>query len=155
MLDTSIVFFSSKQIDDTQTIVDGTQSSGTMFFVVSKALDDSISTPTDSATKLVGKALDDSISTPTDALTQSVGKALDDSISTPTDALTQSVGKALDDSSAPTDVTYINTDKYIQDTTVGNFIEDGYISKDPYSEGGYFAITPIYYNDEIAQTFSA
>jgi len=155
MLDTSIVFFSSKQIDDTQTIVDGTQSSGTMFFVVSKALADSISTPTDSATKLVGKALADSISTPTDALTQLVGKALDDSISTPTDDLTQLVGKALDDSSAPTDVTYINTDKYIQDTTVGTFTENGYVSKNPYSEGGYFATTPIYYNDEIVQTFSA
>jgi hypothetical protein len=84
-----------------------------------------------------------------------VSKALADSISTPTDALTQSVGKALDDSSAPTDVTYINTDKYIQDTTVGTFTENGYVSKNPYSEGGYFAITPIYYNDEVVQTFSA
>ena len=128
--------------------------SESQIFDISKALSDSISTPTDAATKDFGKALSDSISTPTDTTTNLVGKALSDSISTPTDAsITFAIGTALADSiSTPTDSATKDMTKYLTDATTSE-TDAGYVAKNPYSEGNYFAVTPIYYNNEVAQTF--
>ena len=127
-------------------------------FSMEKPLNDSIDEPTDLATKLTSKALAD-----TDAGTWSddisskdVSKPLSDSISTPSDTLTaKDISKPLSDSSTPTDSTVLETAKYLTESNVGTLTTDGYVAKNPYSQGNYFAITPIYYNDEVAQLFTA
>jgi hypothetical protein len=43
--------------------------------------------------------------------------------------------------------------KYLEDTTIGNFTESGYVALNPYSAGNYFAITPIIYDNTIDSTF--
>ena len=135
-------------------------------FSMEKPLDDE-TTISESATKLVGKSLiaghlindgvttdSESISTPTDSITaKDVGKPLSDSISTPTESITAiDFGKAVSDSiSTPTDSTVLQTAKYLTESDIGTLSTSGYIAKNPYSQGGYFATTPIYYNDEIVQ----
>jgi hypothetical protein len=128
--------------------------SESQIFDVSKSLTDSINTPSDLATLLTGKALSDSISTPTDSTTNAVGKTLADSISTPTDStITFAIGTSLADSiSTPTDSSVNDVTKYLTDATTSE-TDAGYVAKNPYSEGNYFAVTPIYYNNEVVQTF--
>ena len=123
-------------------------------FAISKALTDSISTPTDALTNLVGKALTDSISTPTDSTTNLVGKALADSLSTPTETLAFAIGTGLTDSlSTPTDsISAKDMTKYLTDATTSE-TDAGYVAKNPYSEGNYFAVTPIIYDNTIDATF--
>ena len=124
-------------------------------FFVSTNLADILSTPSDSTTNLVGKALADSISTPTDSTTNVVGKALADSISTPIDStITFAIGTGLADSlSTPTDsISAKDMTKYLTDATTSE-TDTGYVAKNPYSQGDYFAVTPIYYNNEVVQTF--
>ena len=129
--------------------------SETQTFDISKSLTDSISTPTDSTTNLIGKSLTDSISTPTDSTTNLIGKALDDLLSTPSDStITFSVGTALADSlTTPTDsVSAKDMTKYLTDATTSE-TDTGYVAKNPYSQGGYFDITPIIYDNTIEATF--
>ena len=105
-------------------------------FNVTKALADSITTPTDSATNLVGKSLSDTYSGMSDTTpTFAIGTALADSITTPTDSISAK------------DMT-----KYLTDATTSE-IDTGYVAKNPYSQGGYFAITPIIYDNTIEATF--
>jgi hypothetical protein len=148
--DTNIIFTTTKVLADAPVIDD-------LFFIKDMALVrmDYLDTPTDSATKLVGKALsDDTIGTLTDSTTLNTGKALsDESIGTLDDSTTLTTGKALSDSAIPSEAATIKTDKYLQDTTIGTFVEEGYLARNPYSEGGYFAITPIIYDNTIEQTF--
>jgi hypothetical protein len=124
-------------------------------FAVSKAINDSLSTPTDSLNFNLLKALSDSISTPTDSATNAVGKALADSISTPIDTtLTFEIGTALADSiTTPTDsISAKGMTKYLTDATTSE-TDEGYVAKNPYSQGGYFAVTPIIYDNTIDATF--
>ena len=150
MSDDSILFNIEKVLSDSSTITES------LSFSMLKALADTLSSPTDALTILTTKVLSDSIDTPTEEITtKDIGKALSDSISTPTDSIsTKEVGKALSDSlSTPSDSLVLATTKYLEESSVGTFGDSGYVSKNPYSSDYYFATTPIYYNDEIAQTF--
>jgi hypothetical protein len=131
-------------------------SSESYTFSMEKPLVDSIDEPTDLATKLTSKTLADTDSgTWSDNINaKDVTKSLADLISTPTESITaKDIGKALSDSSSASDSTVLlETTKYLTDATT-NETDSGYVAKNPYSQGGYFATTPIYYNDEVVQTF--
>lgn len=125
---------------------------------VGKSLDDSIDTPTDSMIRDIGKSLTDSLDTPTESITaKDVGKALTDSISEPTDSITtKDIGKALSDSSTPSDsITSKDMTKYLEDTETMSGADDGYVAKNPYSEGGYFSIHPIIYDNTVDSKFGS
>lgn len=148
--DTDITFLTTKVLADAPVIDD-------LFFIKDMALVrmDYLDTPEDYAVKEVGKALSDAtIGTLEDSTTLNTGKALsDDTIGTLEDSTILSTGKALADSAVASEEATIMTDKYLQDTTIGTFVEEGYLARNPYSEGGYFAITPIIYDNTIEQTF--
>jgi hypothetical protein len=143
-------------IDISKALTESVLMAESQLFDISKSLTDSISTPRDSASLLTGKALADSLSTPTDStITFGIGKALADSLSTPNDStITFAIGTALADSlSTPTDsVSAKDVTKYLTDATTSE-TDAGYVAKNPYSQGDYFAVTPIYYNNEVVQTF--
>jgi hypothetical protein len=131
--------------------------SETQSFAIDKPLSDSISTPSDSTVLLTNKSLSDSLSTPTDVNTVSltIGKSLSDSLSTPTDTtVTFAIGTGLSDSiTTPTDsISAKGMTKYLTDATTSE-TDTGYVAKNPYSEGGYFAITPIIYDNTVDATF--
>lgn len=127
---------------------------GTYHFDISKVLADSLDTPTDLPTFATSKVLSDSFDTPTDSAAILTGKSLTDSLSTPDDSVyTFNTGKALSDSLlTPTDTTALVTAKYLTDSTTSED-DSGYVAKNPYSQGGYFAITPIIYDNTIETTF--
>jgi hypothetical protein len=122
-------------------------------FSISKALADT-ATSSEAASLETGKVLSDSISTPTDTgITFLTGKALADSISTPTDAsITFAIGTALSETVVATDSITRSMTKYLTDATTGE-TDTGYVAKNPYSEGNYFAVTPIIYDNTIDATF--
>jgi hypothetical protein len=171
----SIVRILAISLKDSASVVDTADISGLVFniskaltesvlmselqiFNVSKSLSDSISTPSDSASLLTGKALSDSISTPTDSTTNLVGKALTDSITTPTDlTITFAIGTALADSiTTPTDsLSAKDMTKYLTDTETMSSADDGYVAKNPYSQGGYFSIHPIIYDNTVDSKFGS
>ena len=142
------------RFDVSKALTESVLMSEAQLFAISTALTDSISTPTDALTNLVGKALTDSISTPTDSTTNLVGKALADSLSTPTETLAFAIGTGLTDSlSTPTDsISAKDMTKYLTDATTSE-TDAGYVAKNPYSEGNYFAVTPIIYDNTIDATF--
>jgi len=41
--------------------------------------------------------------------------------------------------------------KYLTDTTTES--DSGYVAKNPYSEGNYFDVTPIIYDNTVDSTF--
>jgi hypothetical protein len=142
--------------DIDKVVVDSTTMTESLTYSILKALTDSISTPSDSLTILTGKALTDSIDTPTESITaKDIGKALTDSLTTPTESITaKDIDKALTDSlTTPSDSILLATTKYLQDSNIGTLSDSGYVAQNPYSSDYYFAITPIYYNDEVKQTF--
>jgi len=122
-------------------------------FSISKALADT-ATSSEAASLETGKVLSDSISTPTDTgITFLTGKALADSISTPTDAsITFAIGTALSETVVATDSATNSMTKYLTDATTSE-TDTGYVAKNPYSEGNYFAVTPIIYDNTIDATF--
>ena len=122
-------------------------------FSISKALADT-ATSSEAASLETGKVLSDSISTPTDTgITFLTGKALADSISTPTDAsITFAIGTALSETVVATDSITRSMTKYLTDATTSE-TDTGYVAKNPYSEGNYFAVTPIIYDNTIDATF--
>ena len=146
--DSTISFLVSKALTESVMM------SESQIFDISKVLADSLDTPTDATTNVVGKALADSLDTPTDATTNVVGKALADSLDTPTDTtINFSISTGLTDSlTTPTDLISKDMTKYLTDATT-NETDTGYVAKNPYSEGGYFAITPIIYDNTIDSTF--
>jgi hypothetical protein len=147
--DGSITFDIEKSLTESVT-----EDDSVYHFDISKPLSDSISTPSDSASLLTSKPLSDSISTPSDTTVLDTSKALADSISTPDDSLyALATGKALSDSiSTPTDATVLTTTKYLNtDSTTES--DSGYVAKNPYSQGNYFDITPIIYDNTIDATF--
>jgi hypothetical protein len=122
--------------------------------IISKALTDSVE-PTDTNwTHLTSKAITSTLDTPTDTdWTHLTGKALATSLSTPTDSLIQDLSKALTDSSPILESLVQSTTKYLEDNSVGTITTEGYVAKNPYSEGNYFAVTPIIYDNTIDATF--
>lgn len=150
MEDAAPTFDFSKFLVTEQTIVEA------MTRAVGKALSDSIDTPSDARTFAISKPLADALSGVTEAILVVMTKNLTDSISTPLDSITsKSIGKALStNTNTPTDaITSKAVTKYLEDTSVGDFTESGYVVKNPYSTGGYFAITPIIYDNTIDATF--
>jgi hypothetical protein len=148
---TSTDLISSKAVG--KALTESVLMSETQRFSVSKVLADT-ATSSEAAALLTGKALSDSISTPTDTqITFLTGKALSDSINTPNDTgRTFLIGKALSDSATPTDSITRSMTKYLTDATTGE-TDTGYVAKNPYSEGNYFAVTPIIYDNTIDATF--
>lgn len=122
--------------------------------IISKALTDSVE-PTDTNwTHLTTKAVTSTLDTPTDTnWTHLTGKVLATSLSTPTDSLINNLTKALTDSSPILDSLVQSTTKYLEDNSVGTLTTEGYVAKNPYSEGAYFAVTPIIYDNTIDATF--
>jgi hypothetical protein len=141
------VFNISKPLSEESIILE------TLTQIISKALTDSAE-PTDALTQLFGKSLVSTLETPTDTdWVHLTGKALASNLSTPSDVLTQEFSKDLTDSSSATDSPVKTTTKYLEDLNIGTLTTEGYVAKNPYSEGGYFAVTPIIYDNTIDSTF--
>lgn len=141
-------FTFSKILTEAGTLSDSTKLS------TSKILADSLSTPTDVRTNLFTKNISSiSVSMTDSTATRSFGKLIDDNYTGMVDTLnTFSVTKPLADTSYINEVPAIQTNKYLLDTSVGTFSESGYLVKNPYDEGGYFA--EIYANARDS-TFSS
>jgi hypothetical protein len=45
--------------------------------------------------------------------------------------------------------------KYLEDTETMSGADDGYVAKNPYSEGGYFSIHPIIYDNTVDSKFGS
>jgi hypothetical protein len=112
----------------------------------------------------VSKPLTDSITTPEDAISaKDFGKALaDTTVGDLVDSITaKDIEKALTDSTTPIDSLALRTDKYIsnelgypENVTVSS-TDDGYVAMNPYSQGGYFSIHPIIYDNTVESTFGS
>jgi hypothetical protein len=83
---------------------------------------------------------DTNIVLPVDTATLEAGKLLEDTYTTSsiTESLVTSVSKSLTDAPVTSDALVQDVTKYVTDTTVGTFTESGYVTKNPYDEGGYF-----------------
>ena len=140
---------------------------------LSLILNDSLATPDDSnqyqydsngkfVSQLNGisiftsKILTDAQATDDSLIFKSLAKTLADSLSTPDDSqYSLNTGKALSDSlSTPTDLTSLYTTKYLSDSTSAE-TDDGYVALNPYSQGGYFDVHTIIYDNTIDATFGA
>ena len=145
-------------LEDTLIAVD----TGLVVFTITKALTDSINTPTDSGIVLnTSKALTDSINTPTDSFVQLFNKALSTTYSGMTDSTaTLSIGKALattsvgtwSDSISKIDTTKVladtsviseslvrTTTKYLEDTDIGTLTEAGQVWLNSYQAQDYYS----------------
>jgi hypothetical protein len=145
-------------IEDIFAIVD----TGAVSLSFTKVLSDSISTPNDGLfVQVFSKSLDDSIDTPEDSFTQLFGKALSTTYSGMTDSTaTLSIGKVLattsvgilSDSISSVDTTKVladtpviseflvrNTTKYLEDTDIGTFTEDGKVWMNSYQAQDYYS----------------
>jgi hypothetical protein len=150
MVDSAPTFDFSKLLEDEQFVVEA------MTRAIGKSLSDSIDTPEDYRTFAVSKPLADSLTGVTESILVILTKNVFDILSTPIDAITaKDIGKALNDTlNTPTDsITSKAVTKYLEDTTISDFTESGYVALNPYSAGGYFAITPIIYDNTIDSTF--
>ena len=45
--------------------------------------------------------------------------------------------------------------KYLTDTETMSEADDGYVALNPYSQGGYFSIHPIIYDNTVDATFGS
>lgn len=141
-----------KRLDDYPTIVDSPALiTGKLF------ADEAISTPTDYATLFTTKPIDDSISTPTDSITTiGTGKALTETLDLSVDTTVLSIGKSATDSFSfdpAAEILTLSTTKYLTDSTPYEPQEEGYLAMNPYSQGNYFAVTPIIYDNTIDATW--
>jgi len=59
-----------------------------------------------------------------------------------------------DSLSTPSDLAALNTSKALADNTTAE-TDDGYVALNPYSQGGYFEVHSIIYDNTIAATFGA
>jgi hypothetical protein len=142
-----------KRLDDYPVIVD------TPALITGKLFaDEAISTPTDYATLLTTKNLSDNIDPPTDAITTiGTGKSLTETLDLSVDTTVITLGKSLTDSFNLADIQEIlifTTAKYLTDSTPYEPQEEGYLAMNPYSEGNYFAVTPIIYDNTIDATWT-
>lgn len=125
-----------------------------------KILQDTLSSPTDSSSITFTKNISplygftqEKVTMADSTATRVFGKLIQDNYTGMTDALNAfSITKPLADTSYITEVPAIQTNKYLLDTSIGTFSESGYLVKNPYDEGGYFA--EIYANARDA-TFSS
>ena len=141
-----------KRLDDYPTIIDSPALiTGKLF------ADENISTPTDYASLFTTKPIDDNISTPTDSITTiGTGKALTETLDLSVDTTVFTLGKSATDSISFNDLAEIlifTTAKYLTDSTPYESQEEGYLALNPYSEGNYFAVTPIIYDNTIDATW--
>jgi hypothetical protein len=125
-------------------------SSDNYHFDITKPLSDSIDTPSDSTTLLTTKALSESV-TYSESYSFAIGKPLSDTLSTPTDSATISTNKGFTETVTASESASLLTTKYLTETITDT--DSGVVYKNPYSDGNYFDITTIYYNDEVAQVF--
>jgi hypothetical protein len=123
-------------------------------FFMEKPLNDSIDTPQDEINFFVGKSLTDSLDTPEDSTTFSMNKVLEDSQSF-SETITRDVYKVLEDSHTLSDLVALTTAKYLTDTETMSEDDDGYVAMNPYSEGGYFSIHPIIYDNTVESKFGS
>jgi hypothetical protein len=150
-----------------------TVDTGAVSLTFTKSLSDAINTPTDNDVFTFTKALDDSIDTPTDSDVLLFGKALSTTYSGMTDSTaTLSIGKALattsvgtlSDSISKIDTTKVladtpviseslvtNTTKYLEDTSIGTFTEEGKVWKNSYQAQDYYSQE---YSVGLEQTFT-
>jgi hypothetical protein len=146
-VDSTVTFLTSKALSEELVILQ------VLTQIIDKALTDSVE-PTDVWTHFTSKTLTTTLDTPTDTdWTHLTGKALATSLSTPTDSSTLEFTKAATDSSTITESLVQSTTKYLEDTSIGTLTTEGYVALNPYSEGGYFAVTPIIYDNTIDSTF--
>ena len=145
-------------IEDTFALVD----TGGVTLSFTKVASDSINTPNDSLfVQVFSKALDDSIDTPTDSFEQLFGKGLSTTYSGMTDSTAElTIGKALTTTSIGTLsdlITIIDTDKvladasviseslahtttkYLEDTDIGTFTEEGKVWMNSYQAQDYYS----------------
>lgn len=123
--------------------------------IVNKALNDSVAPDDTDWTHLTTKSLASSISTPIDTdWTHLTSKSLASVIDTPIDNdIVRVVNKELTDLPTMVETVGLDMTKYLEDTSIGTVTTDGYVAREPYSEGGYFAVTPIIYDNTIDSTF--
>jgi len=123
--------------------------------IVNKALDDSVVPDDTNWTHLTTKSLSSTISTPNDTdWTHLTTKSLSSTIDTPIDSdIVRVVNKELTDLPTMVETVGLDMTKYLEDTSIGTVTTDGYVAREPYSEGGYFAVTPIIYDNTIDSTF--
>ena len=83
---------------------------------------------------------DTNIVLPIDTLTHETGKLLFDDYASSSiiESLVTSVTKALSDVPITSEQFTTSVTKYVTDASIGTFTESGYITKNPYDEGGYF-----------------
>lgn len=150
MEDVDPTFDFSKFLVDEQVILES------MTRAIGKSLSDSIDTPTETHTFAISKPLASGIGGVLESILVVLTKNLTDILNTPSDSITaKDIGKALDTTlNTPSDsISSKAVTKYLEDTTIGDFTESGYVALNPYSSGGYFAITPIIYDNTIDSTF--
>lgn len=150
MEDVDPTFDFSKFLVDEQVILES------MTRAIGKSLSDSIDTPTENHTFAISKPLASGIGGVLESILVVLTKNLTDILNTPSDSITAKyIGKALDTTlNTPSDsISSKAVTKYLEDTTIGDFTESGYVALNPYSSGGYFAITPIIYDNTIDSTF--
>jgi hypothetical protein len=110
--------------------------------VFSKALDDSIDTPEDSFAQLFGKGLSTTYSGMTDSTaTLSIGKALaTTSVGTLSDSITsRDTTKVLADTPVISESLVTSTTKYLEDTDIGTFTEEGKVWMNSYQAQDYYS----------------
>jgi hypothetical protein len=145
-------------IEDTFAAIDA----GRITLSFTKVASDSINTPNDSLfVQVFSKVLADSIDEPTDSFAQLFGKGLTTTYSGMTDSTaTKSIGKALATTNVGTladlitkiDTTKVlattqviseslvrTTTKYVEDTSIGTFTEDGKVWKNSYQAQDYYS----------------
>jgi hypothetical protein len=140
-----ITFFTTKVLSESQPQTDSTT------IYTSKALSETISTPSDATTLLTTKVFAES-QPQSDSATITTTKPLTESVS-PTDVYAIETDKVFADSVSESDTTVLYTAKYLTETESPT--DNGYVALDPYSLplGEYAAITPIFYDNSIQQTF--
>lgn len=137
-------------IDIYKALTESVLLSETSHFDIAKPLADSIDAPTDSTTLLTTKGLTESV-TYSESYSFAIGKPLSDSLSTPTDSATILTNKGFTETLTASESLALSTTKYLTETITDT--DSGVVYKNPYSDGNYFDITTIYYNDEVAQVF--
>ena len=123
--------------------------------VFSKALDDSIDEPTDSFAQLFGKGLTTTYSGMTDSTaTLSIGKALaTTSVGTLADLITKiDTDKVLADAPVISESLVTNTTKYVEDTDIGTFTEEGKVWMNSYQAQDYYSEE---YSVGLEETFTS
>jgi hypothetical protein len=137
-------------------LADGVIATEALKYLMQKALATTLAPQSDLATKKTFKVLATTLAQQGDLVTKKTFKSLTSVNATPVDVISKKdVTKLLNDVATPTEAMTRRTNKYLLDTTVGTLADDGYVARDSYSEGAYFSIHPIIYDNTIESTFGA